>query len=39
MISTEVDLEPHEIIGDVRKIIQKILGDPNATPNVPTLSF
>jgi len=39
MISTEVDLEPHEIIGDIRKIIQKILGDPNATPNVPTLSF
>ena len=32
MISTEPELEPHEIVDDVIKLITKYSDDPNYTP-------
>lgn len=39
LISTEPDLEPHEIIDDVLKLIEKLSDDPNYAPRTPQLNF
>jgi len=38
-ITTEKDLEPHQIIDDVLNLIEKYSDDPNYAPRAPQLSF
>ncbi len=38
-ITTEKELEPHQIIGDVLNLIEKYSDDPNYAPRAPQLSF
>lgn len=38
-ITTEKDLEPHQIIDDVLDLIEKYSDDPNYAPRAPQLSF
>lgn len=39
LVSTEKDLEPHEIIDDILKLIEKLSDDPNYIPRSPQLNF
>ncbi len=39
LVNTEPDLEPHTIIDDVIKLIEKFSDDPNYNPRSPYLSF
>ena len=38
-ITTEKELDPHQIIDDVLKLIEKFSDDPNYTPRMPQLNF
>ncbi len=39
LVNTEPDLEPHTIIDDVIKLIEKFSDDPNYNPRSPSFSF
>jgi len=39
LVNTEPDLEPHTIIDDIIKLIEKFSDDPNYHPRSPSFSF
>jgi len=39
LVSTEKDLEPHEIVDDILQLIEKLSDDPNYYQRTPQLNF
>jgi len=39
MVSTEVSLEPHEIVNQILILIEKFADDPGYTPRVASMNF